>query len=214
MGDYPRPAMRAAWLLMLCVVHAATTMASAMPLEKGQRLLLQQAVTDSAAVGLDVVRDSSNSRRLLNRLMLQQQDSKQAVDSIISEFNKQQNSGHSDMKPLFEIARAASGPSTVVIVDDSQVARNQRQAGAPEEEEIVVVPVFEPAAPGTQLAAPVPIVPAATPRFAPVTTVSTVPGDASQVFVPVPAVPGQISQVEVITPIGQQPPPITFVPTQ
>jgi len=86
-------------------------------------------------------------------------------------------------------------------VDDSQFARNQRKAGGPEEEQIVVVSVFEP------------LRPAAAPS-APVTTVSTVPGDAKQVFVPVSAVPGTISQVEVITPVGQQPPPITFVPTR
>lgn len=52
--------------------------------------------------------------------------SQDKLDKLLSEVKSGSNN---DMKPLLELARAASGPDQVVIVDDSLAARNLRRAG-------------------------------------------------------------------------------------
>ena len=52
--------------------------------------------------------------------------SQDKLDKLLSEVKGGSNT---DMKPLLELARAASGPDQVVIVDDSLAARNLRRAG-------------------------------------------------------------------------------------
>jgi hypothetical protein len=93
-----------------------------------------------AAFGSELSRATSttNSRRLLHRLLLQQQQNgqqqgqgkQQQLNQLLSQFDQFKGSSTSsstDLKPLYELARAASGPDQVVIVDDSPAARSLRR---------------------------------------------------------------------------------------
>lgn len=133
---------RPAGLLLLCAVQAAIFILAAQSVQASP--LQHDLVTlknNNEAIGaeLSVAAQTTNSRRLLNRLLLQQQQDgqqqgqgkQQQLDQLLSQVDQLKSSSSSssstDLKPLYEMARAASGPDQVVILDDSPAARSLRR---------------------------------------------------------------------------------------
>lgn len=131
----------ATWLLMLCAVHAATVMVSASSVQlselQGDQLL--QIHLSADLDGQFSFSGQASNRRLLASSRLQQHsrnllqqgslNQQQALDKLLSDVKQMKDGSNMDMKPLIEMARAASGPDQVVIVDDSLAARNMRRGG-------------------------------------------------------------------------------------
>jgi hypothetical protein len=136
-----RRTRRPAGILVLCAVQAAIFIlfaqsVQASPLQHDQITL----TGNNAATGAEFSGSArtTNSRRLLHRLLLQQQQNgqqqgqgkQQQLNKLLSQFDQFKGSSTSsstDLKPLYELARAASGPDQVVIVDDSPAARSLRR---------------------------------------------------------------------------------------
>jgi hypothetical protein len=126
---------------MLCTVHAATVIVSASSMQlselQGDQLMQIQLSTD---IGKFSFAGQASNRRLLGSSRLQQHsrnllqqgslNKQQALDKLLSDVKQMKDGSNMDMKPLIEMARAASGPDQVVIVDDSLAARNMRRGGS------------------------------------------------------------------------------------